>query len=149
MNLSNILNVNDIISTKSIPIPGNKSHINYSAMEAVLFEKLHNIKLSHSLFRITTFFQFDSSKITLSILLQNGHDFDKYLKTLYSKLVINNIFHSKSHNERQCILSYSALLRLSSEELVNHKVQIVQLTIQVDNIPYSISYLETQVVLKA
>ena len=47
MNLSNVLNVNDYISTKSIPIPENKSHINYSALEPVLFEKFHNIKLSH------------------------------------------------------------------------------------------------------
>ena len=69
MNLINILNVNDHISTKSIPIPENKSHINYSAMEPVLFEKPHNTKLSHAVFRITTFFQFDSTKATLSILL--------------------------------------------------------------------------------
>ena len=46
INLSNILNVIDHINTKSIPIHENKSHINYSAMEPVLFEKLHNIKLS-------------------------------------------------------------------------------------------------------
>ena len=39
MNLSNILNVNDHISTKPIPVLQNKFHINYSAMEPVLFEK--------------------------------------------------------------------------------------------------------------
>ena len=65
MNLSNILNVNDHLKLK-IPTPENKSHINYSAMEPVLFEKLHNIKLSHSVFRVTTFFQFDSTKVCLA-----------------------------------------------------------------------------------
>ena len=45
MNLSNIINVNDHIST-NFPIPENKSCINYLAMEPVLFKKLQNIKLS-------------------------------------------------------------------------------------------------------
>ena len=51
MNLSNILNVNDHIKLK-IPTPENKSHINYSAMEPVVFEKLHDIKLSCTVFRV-------------------------------------------------------------------------------------------------
>ena len=100
MNLSNILNVNDHISIKSIPFPENKSHINCSAMEPVLFEKLHAIKLSHSVFRVNTFFQFDSTKVSLSILLQYMHDFNKNLKSLYSELVISNVFDSRSHHER-------------------------------------------------
>ena len=134
MNLSNILNVNDHIRIKSIPIPENKSHINYSAMEQVLFEKLHDIKLLHSVFRVTTFSQSDSTKPALSILLQYAHNFNENLKTLYSELVLNKIFDSRSHNERQCILSYSALLNSSPEEFADCKVQIMQLTNQVDNI---------------
>ena len=99
MNLSNILNVNDH-SRLNIPIPENKSQINYSAMEPVLFEKSHNIKLSQSVFRITTFFQFDSTQVALNILLQYTHNFNENLETLYSKLVINNVYDSRSHNER-------------------------------------------------
>ena len=94
MNLSNILNVNAHIKLK-IPIPKNKSHINYSAIEPVLFEKHCNIKLSHSVFRVTTFFQFDSIKIALSILLQYAHDANENLETFYSKFIINNIFDSR------------------------------------------------------
>ena len=60
------------------------------------------------------------------------HYFDYNLRTLYLKLVTNNIFDSKSCNERQHILSYLALLKLSSDELGDCKVQIIQLTTQVD-----------------
>ena len=133
MNLSNMLHVNDYISTKSISIPENKPGINYSAMEPVLFESLYNIKLLHSVVRVTTFFKFSSTKVALSIL-QYAHDFDENLQTLYSKVVMNNIYDSKAHNERQCILSYWALLKLRSNKLANCKVQIRQLITQVDNI---------------
>ena len=132
MNLSNILNVNDHISMKSIPTPENKSYINYSAMEPVLFERLHDIKLLHSVFRVT-FFLFISAKVALHILLQCTHNRNENLKTLYSTLVINNVFDSRSHDERQCIFSYSALLNSSFEELVDCKALIMQLTSQVDN----------------
>ena len=134
MDLSNILNVNEHINTKSVPIPKKKYHVNYLAIEPVLFEKLHNIKLSQSVFRVTSFFQFDSMKAALSILLQYTHDFDENLKILYSKLLTNNVFDRKPHNERQHILSYSSLLKLSSDKLVDCKFQITQLTSQVDNI---------------
>ena len=67
--------------------PKNKSCINYSALDPLLFEKLHNIKLSCSVFRVTTFFQFDTMKVGLSILLHYAHSFNKNLKTLYSKIV--------------------------------------------------------------
>ena len=80
-------------------------------MEPVLFEKLPNIKLSWSVFRVSTFYQFDLTKAALSILLHNMHDFDEHLKTLYSKLVTNNTFDHKSYDVRQHILSYSALLK--------------------------------------
>ena len=39
-------------------VPPPTFHINYSSMELVLFEKLPNIKLSRSMYRVTTFFQF-------------------------------------------------------------------------------------------
>ena len=132
MNLSNILKVNDHIRLK-IPTPKNKSHINYSAMETVLFEKLHNIKLSHSVYRVTLF-QFDSNRVALMILLKYAQDFNENLETLYSKLFIDRVFDSRSHNERQCILSYPALLNSSFEELADCKVQLMKLTKQIDHI---------------
>ena len=89
MNISNILDLNDHINTKPIPKPENQSHMNYSSMEPVLFEKHHNIKLLSSVSRVTTFFQFDSTEAALSILLQYMDDLDKNLKTLCSKLVTN------------------------------------------------------------
>ena len=65
--------------------------MNFSSMEPVLFEKLHNIKLLCSIFRVTTFFQFDSTQNTLNNSLEYAQDFDTNLKTLYSELVSNNI----------------------------------------------------------
>ena len=44
------------------------------SMELVLFKKLHNIKLSCSVFRVTILFQFDSTKSTLNILLKYAQD---------------------------------------------------------------------------
>ena len=58
-NINNTLNINHHIIKKPTP----KFPMNYSSMEPVLFEKLHNIKLSHSIFRVTIFFQFDSTKM--------------------------------------------------------------------------------------
>ena len=76
--------------------------MNYLSVEPVLFEKLHNIKLSQSVFRVTTFFQFDSTKSTLNTLLKYIQDFDENLKTLYSKLVMNNNYDDhKSHDKKQ------------------------------------------------
>ena len=49
---------------------------------------------------VIIFFQFDSMKAGLSILLFYVHDFYENLKTLYSKLVTHNVFDRKSHNER-------------------------------------------------
>ena len=106
----------------------------YSSMEPVLFEKLHNIKLSCSVFRITTFFQCNITKAALNILLQYAHNFDKNQKGLYSVLVTNNNFDHKSYDARQYILSYSALLKLCSDELLNCKLQIAQLTSKVNSI---------------
>ena len=49
-------------------------------MEPVLFEKLDHIKLSHSVFRVTTFFPFYFTKSTQNILLQYAQDLDENLK---------------------------------------------------------------------
>ena len=65
MNFSNILNVNDHIKLKT-PNPKKKSHINYSAMEQVPFQKLHDIKLSHSVFRVTTSSNLTQLKLPLA-----------------------------------------------------------------------------------
>ena len=90
--------------------------MNYSSMKPMQFEKLQNNKLSHLIFRVTTFFHFNSTKSTVDILLQYVHDFDRNLKTLYSELVTNNNIDHKSYDARQHILSYSVLLKLCSDE---------------------------------
>ena len=113
--------------------PKNPSHLNYSALEPVLFEKLHNIKLSHSVFRVTTFLQFESTKAVLEILLQYAHDFEENLKILYSKLVTNNSFDHISYDARQHVLTYLTLLKLCTDELTDCKSQITQLITQINN----------------
>ena len=74
---------------------------NTSSLGPVLFEKLHNIKLSCSVFRVTTFFQFTSTNTVLCILLQYAHDFENNLTTLYLKLVEDNDIDQKSYDVRQ------------------------------------------------
>ena len=86
MNISELLDLNGHIKAKLMSKPKNQSHMNYSALEPVLFEKLHNIKLSQSVFRVTTFFQFESTKAALEILLHYMHDFDKNLKNTILKI---------------------------------------------------------------
>ena len=71
-------------------------HMKYSSMELVLFEKLHNIQLSRVVFRVTTFFQFDSIKSSINTLLQYAQDLYDNIKILNSKLVSNN-YDQKSH----------------------------------------------------
>ena len=73
-------------------------------------------------------------KATLSILLHYMHDFDEILETRYSKIVTNNDLEHQSYNARQHILFYLALIKLCSDELTDCKIQIAQLTSQVDNI---------------
>ena len=75
--------------------------MNYSSMEPVLFEKLHNIKLSCSIFRVTTFYQFYSTKNALNTLFAYAQELDANLKTLYSELVKNNNHDHKSYDENQ------------------------------------------------
>ena len=98
MNVSELLDLNGHIKTKPMSKPQSPSYMNYSALEPVLFEKLHNIKLSNSVFSVTTFFQFKSTKAALQILLHYMHDFEENLKTLYSKLVTSNNFDHKSYD---------------------------------------------------
>ena len=100
MNISNILDLNGHIKAKLMPKSKNQSIMNYSSLQPVLFEKFYNIKLSQSVFRVTTFFQFNLMRAALGILLHYVHDFDKNLKTLYSKLVTDNDFDHKSYDTR-------------------------------------------------
>ena len=107
-----------------------QSHMNYSSLEPVLFEKLHNIKLSPSVTKVTTFFQFDSTKAALllqNILLHYTHDCDDTLKTLYSELVTNNDFDNKSYDVKTAYFkTYLALLQLCSDEITDCKFKITQ-----------------------
>ena len=70
---------------------------NMSSLEPVLFKKLHNIKLSHSAFRVNTFFEFASTKTALQILLQYVHDFRQPNNSLF-KLADNNDIDHKSYD---------------------------------------------------
>ena len=58
------------------------------------------------------FFQFDSMKAALSILLQYVHDFDENLKTQYLTLVTNNDFDHKSYDARQHIFVLFCLTKI-------------------------------------
>ena len=86
------------------------------------------------MFRVTTFFQFTSTKTALQILLQYVHDFKDNVTILYSKLVNNNDLDHTSYDVRQHILMYSALLKLYTDELTDFKSQITQLTTEVNHI---------------
>ena len=123
-----------MVTLKQMSKPEGPTHINNSALEPVLFEKLHNIKLSQSVFRVTTFFQFESTKVALEILLQYMHCFGENLKTLYLKLATDNELDHKSYDVRQCLLTYWALLKLYTDELMDCKSHIAQLTTQDNNI---------------
>ena len=96
MDVSEHLDLNGHIQTKPLSKPESHTCIKRSALETVLFETLNNIKLSHSLCRVTDFFQFESTKAALDTLCQYMHDFEENLKTLYSKLVTNNKLDHKS-----------------------------------------------------
>ena len=65
-------------------------HMNYSSMELVLFKKLPDIKMSRSVFRVTTFFQFSSMKSSLNILLQYSKNIEENIQALYTKLITNH-----------------------------------------------------------
>ena len=80
--INNNINSNHSINSHIIQKLTPKFHVNYLSMEHMLFEKLHNIKLSCAVFRVTTFFQFDSTKNTLNTLLTSAQELDANLKTL-------------------------------------------------------------------
>ena len=96
-NINNNHSINSHKTQKLTP----KFHMNYSSMEPILFKKLHNIKLSHSVFRVTTFSQFDSTKNALNTLLAYADELDANLKALYSELVNNNNHDHKSYDVNQ------------------------------------------------
>ena len=125
MNFSEHLDLNGHSKVKLMSKSGCQSHMNYSSLKPVLFEKLHNVELSQSVFRVTMFFQFNSTKAALSLVLHYVHDLDENLIILYTKLVTNNYFDHKSYDVRQCILTYLALLKLCSDELSDCKFQIM------------------------
>ena len=72
-NVTEPLDLNGHFNMNLIFKPKGPMCINNSALEPVLYEKLHNTKLSHSVFRITTSFQFASTKTALPILLQYAY----------------------------------------------------------------------------
>ena len=103
MNVTEPLDINGHISINPMFKPKGPMYMNNSALEPVLFEKLHDIKLSHSVLRVTTSFQFTTTKMSLQTLLQYVHDFKDSLRILYSKLVNNNDCDHKSYDVRQCV----------------------------------------------
>ena len=66
-NVPELLYLNGHINTNLMFKPQDPMYINNSAMEPVLFETPHNIKLFFSVFRVTTFFQVSSTKTALQI----------------------------------------------------------------------------------
>ena len=52
------------------------------------------------------------------------YDFEDNLTILYSTLVTNNDLDHKFYDIRQCVLTYSALLKLCTDELTDSKSQI-------------------------
>ena len=134
MNISELLDLNGHIKAKPMSKLENHSHMNYSLLEPVLFEKLNNTKLSWSVFRVTTFFQFNWTKAARSILLHSScmisiKTWKHYTQnlSLIPILIIN-------HMMWQHILTYLALLNLCSGELADCKYQITQLTSRINNI---------------
>ena len=103
MNLGNILNVNDHIKLKPLPLRTNLIYITQPWNQFCLKTPWHKI-ISFN-FRVTTFFKFDSTNIVLSILLQYAHDFNENLETLYSKLAINNylLLHDTTKDNTYCL----------------------------------------------
>ena len=71
--------------------------MSYLSMEPVLFKKLHNIKLSCSGFRVTTFFNL-TTKSALNTPLEYAQDLYENLKTLCSKLVMNINYDHKPYD---------------------------------------------------
>ena len=128
------INNNGSVSSHIIQNPLPKFHMNYSSMEPVLFEKLHKIKLSCLVFKVTTLFQFDSTKNTLDTLLTYTQELDANLKTIHSELVNNNNNDHKLYDANQWNLSYSALLTSCADKILDYKLQITELFIEWNDI---------------
>ena len=85
--------------------------MNYSSMEPVLFEKVPSIKLSRSVFGVTTFFQCDSTISSLNILLQYAQDLEENIQAFYTKLVTDN-YDQKTYDAAQQNLFYASLFNI-------------------------------------
>ena len=94
------------------------------------------------MFRVTTFFQLTSTKSILQILPQFAHDFKDNLTTLYSKLVDDNNIDHKSYDVKQCVITYSVLLKLNMDELTDCKSKINQLINQFNCILTNLDQIE-------
>ena len=103
-------------------------HMNYSSMELVLLEKLPDNEVSRSIFRVTIFFQFSSTKSSLNILLQYVQGLEENIQTLYTRLVTNNN-NQEAYKAPQRNLAYASLLTSCSQEVNNYKCQIIKLYI--------------------
>ena len=101
-------------------------------MESVLFKKLPNIKLSRSVFRVTTFFQFGSIKFSVNILLQYAQELEENIQTLYTKLV-TNYYNQKTLKAPERNLTYVFLLTSCFQELNNYRCQMIVLYTQLYN----------------
>ena len=95
--------------------------MNYSSMEPLLFKTVHNIKLSCSVFRVTTFLPVWFHQNAWNTLPIYGQELDANVKTLYSKLVNNNNNDHKSYDANQWNSSPSALLTTCSDEISHCK----------------------------
>ena len=107
--------------------------MNYSSLEPVLFEKLPNINLSRSVFRVTTFFQFAFPKSSLHILPPYAQDLEYNIQILYTKVVRDN-HNQKTYDAPQQNLTYTSLLTSCSNELHYCKCQIIDLHTQLHDI---------------
>ena len=107
-NINNTLNINSHIANKLTP----KFHMNYSSLEQVLFEKLHNIELSCSIFKVTTLFQFDPTKSTLNTLLEYIQELDENIifrisyKSINIEQVISSAYHHQSNGQVEACIKF-------------------------------------------
>ena len=125
-----LLDLSSHINTKLIFKPEGPTHENTSSLEPVLFEKLHNIKLSCSVLRISTFFNFALTKNCITTFASVCMGFSRQPNTSVSKLVDDN--DHKSYDIKQRVLTYSTLLKLCTDKLTDCRSQINQLTTQVN-----------------
>ena len=91
MNITELPDLNGHINTSPMFKPKGPTDMNISVLEPVLFEKkLHNITLSHSVFRVTTFFQFASTNLTIKLCKDELTDCKSQITQL--TIQVNNMF---------------------------------------------------------